>query len=89
MRPSLLHPLGEPRHARRRRRGRATRAPEPVREPVASEPVAKDCDPDAQRVREAGGPVDQASYSCQCGCLFSADVSTSVTCPHCGTDQAW
>jgi hypothetical protein len=84
MRPSLLHPLGEPRHARRRRRGRTTRAADPAREPIS-----RDCDPAAQRVREAGGPVDQASYNCQCGCLFSADVSTTVTCPHCGTDQAW
>jgi hypothetical protein len=83
MRPSLLHPLGESRHARRRRRGRATRA-EPAREPISG---ARD--PAAKRVREAGGPVDQASYSCQCGCLFSADVSTTVTCPHCGAGQAW
>ncbi|HSZ04647.1 MAG TPA: hypothetical protein VK778_05525 [Solirubrobacteraceae bacterium] len=88
MRPSLLHPLGEPRHARRRRRGRATRVADPAREPI-SETISGACDPAAQRVREAGGPIDQASYSCQCGCLFSADVSTTVTCPHCGTDQAW
>jgi DNA-directed RNA polymerase subunit RPC12/RpoP len=40
-------------------------------------------------VREAGGPVDRASYACQCGYLFSAPVSTTVACPHCGVDQAW
>jgi len=40
-------------------------------------------------VREAGGPVDQASYNCECGYLFRAPVSTSVVCPHCGTGQAW
>ncbi len=41
------------------------------------------------RGREAGGPVDHASYSCQCGYLFVAPVSTTVMCPHCGTGQAW
>jgi hypothetical protein len=43
----------------------------------------------AQRVRAAGGPTDLAYYSCQCGYLFTAAVSTSVGCPHCGTTQAW
>ncbi len=43
----------------------------------------------AQRVREAGGPSDLASYACQCGYLFAAAVSTTVECPHCGTPQAW
>jgi len=43
----------------------------------------------AQRVREAGGPTDLASYACQCGYLFTAVVSTTVGCPHCGTAQAW
>jgi hypothetical protein len=47
------------------------------------------CDEAVQRVREAGGPTDQAAYVCQCGYVFSAEVSTSVACPHCGTDQAW
>jgi hypothetical protein len=41
------------------------------------------------RAREAGGPVDHASYSCECGYLFVAPVSTTVLCPHCGTGQAW
>jgi hypothetical protein len=87
MRPSLLHPRSEPRHSRRRRRGasaRAARAQATVREPAV--PTV---DPAVRRVREAGGPVDRASYTCQCGYLFSAAVSTTVTCPHCGTDQAW
>jgi hypothetical protein len=43
----------------------------------------------AQRVREAGGPLDRASYTCQCGYLFAAAVSATVECPHCGTSQAW
>ena len=46
-------------------------------------------DPAAQRVREAGGPIDQASYTCMCGCIFLAPVSTTVECPHCSAAQAW
>ncbi|HEY7935176.1 MAG TPA: hypothetical protein VID48_15260 [Solirubrobacteraceae bacterium] len=46
-------------------------------------------DPAMLRVRAAGGPVDEASYTCQCGYVFAASVSTTVTCPHCGTGQAW
>jgi len=53
------------------------------------EPAVRTADPAVRRVREAGGPVDRASYTCQCGYLFSAAVSTTVSCPHCGTDQAW
>jgi hypothetical protein len=32
---------------------------------------------------------DRAFYSCQCGYVFEAPVSTSVGCPHCGGTQAW
>jgi hypothetical protein len=46
-------------------------------------------DPAAQRVREAGGPRDSASYVCACGFVFVAPVSTNVACPHCGAGQAW
>ncbi len=46
-------------------------------------------DVDAQRVREAGGPLDQAQYTCSCGYVFDAAVSTTVACPHCGDSQAW
>jgi hypothetical protein len=53
------------------------------------EPASGACDPAVARVREAGGPVDHASYSCQCGCVFDAPVSTTVCCPHCGVGQAW
>ncbi|HWY17803.1 MAG TPA: hypothetical protein VNY27_03735 [Solirubrobacteraceae bacterium] len=47
--------------------------------------------PDASiaRVRLAGGPIDNASYTCGCGFVFAASVSTTVRCPHCGADQAW
>ncbi len=43
----------------------------------------------ARRVREAGGPRDEAYYSCDCGYVFAAPVSTSVACPHCGAGQSW
>ncbi|MDQ6729439.1 MAG: hypothetical protein M3022_03835 [Actinomycetota bacterium] len=43
----------------------------------------------ARRRREAGAPQDQAVYSCECGFVFEAQVSTSVDCPHCGSSQAW
>jgi hypothetical protein len=102
MKPRLLHPLGEGRHSRRHRRRRgaaaiaepAAIAVEPLGVPAAKltptpEAHAHHPDPDVQRVQEAGGPIDHASYSCACGYLFSADVSTSVICPHCGSDQAW
>lgn len=39
--------------------------------------------------RRAGGPQDTALYQCGCGARFTADVSTSVDCPKCGSDQAW
>jgi predicted Zn-ribbon and HTH transcriptional regulator len=55
-----------------------------VRHDLAAQP-----DPAVQRVREAGGPVDQASYICSCGYVFVAPVSTTVACPHCGSSQAW
>jgi predicted Zn-ribbon and HTH transcriptional regulator len=70
------------------------------REPqaVLSEPqaAAQVCREDLQRpdialkrVRESGGPLDHASYACQCGYIFEADVSTTVSCPHCHVAQAW
>jgi hypothetical protein len=45
--------------------------------------------PAERRMRDAGGPDDRATYSCGCGFLFEAPVSTSVSCPHCHTVQAW
>jgi hypothetical protein len=46
-------------------------------------------DPAVLRVRRAGGPLDEASYSCECGFVFVAPVSTTVACPHCGAGQPW
>jgi DNA-directed RNA polymerase subunit RPC12/RpoP len=42
-----------------------------------------------RRHRECVTCEDHALYSCSCGFQFTAPVSTSVACPHCGTAQAW
>jgi rubrerythrin len=62
-----------------------------LRRPHGSAPPAAPNDElaDERRMRESGGPDDRAVYTCSCGYVFEADVSTSVTCPHCGTGQAW
>jgi hypothetical protein len=74
MRPSLRHAIGERRHVRRIHGAH--------RSPVAPEPN-----------RSSGGEAaawsDQASYACPCGYLFAAAVTTTVRCPHCGSEQAW
>jgi hypothetical protein len=36
-----------------------------------------------------GPPQDRATYNCSCGYIFVSDVTTSVGCPHCGTELAW
>jgi len=63
-----------------RRRGHLSVA-RPAPEQAVSEPE--------QRVRDAGGPEDVATYTCVCGFHFEAPVSTGVACPHCGSGQAW
>lgn len=42
-----------------------------------------------QSARRAAACDDKAFYACGCGYAFTANVSTTVGCPHCGTDQAW
>lgn len=42
-----------------------------------------------ERNQRANISQDAALYSCACGYVFKAAVTTSVGCPHCGTDQAW
>jgi len=85
-----LHPRTSRRHSRRRHRLHAS---EPRSADLRAAPAVDEsehvCDPDLARVREAGGPIDLASYTCACGYLFRAAVSTSVACPHCGGEQAW
>jgi hypothetical protein len=41
------------------------------------------------RAQRSGGPDDRALYRCGCGYAFTAAVSTTVGCPHCGQTQAW
>jgi hypothetical protein len=66
------------------RRSHAPTAPEPPAAPPSETDLA-----DERRARESGGPLDHAMYTCMCGYVFEAKVSTSVTCPHCGAEQAW
>jgi rubrerythrin len=65
-----------------RRRSGALRRPH-------APPAAADDLADERRARESGGPEDRAMYTCTCGYVFQAEVSTSVACPHCGAGQAW
>jgi hypothetical protein len=88
MRPALLQTLGGSRDRRRHRGRHAKTTPSPVLT-AASVAASPPTDHAAQRVREAGGPIDRAAYTCECGYAFSAPVSTTVHCPHCGTGQAW
>jgi hypothetical protein len=85
------HPFTERRHSRRRRARREPAAPAQVAPPIREVTLIarRPSDPAAQRVRDAGGPLDRASYTCMCGCVFLAPVSTTVECPHCHAPQAW
>jgi hypothetical protein len=68
---------------------RTKRAPIEVRLDSLGEDARLIYDLALRRAREAGGPDDRASYSCTCGYVFDAAVSTDVRCPHCGSTQAW
>ena len=77
------------RHTRRHARKRAAAAQARTAElHVIAMPVPRH-DATVARVRSAGGPIDNASYTCACGFVFAASVSTTVSCPHCGASQAW
>jgi hypothetical protein len=65
------------------KRRRSSHAHRPAERPAPYEP------PEVRAARRAGGPEDRALYSCMCGFAFKAAVTTSVGCPHCGTEQAW
>ncbi len=67
----------------KRRTRRPTRTTRPAPQPARSE------SPETSAARRGGGPEDRALYSCMCGFAFKAAVTTSVGCPHCGTEQAW
>ncbi len=83
MRASIPHALRE-----RRRSGRDQSRPE-KQDRGAGAGAPREFDVAVERAREAGGPVDHASYGCQCGYVFVAPVSTTVSCPHCETWQVW
>jgi hypothetical protein len=57
--------------------GRGAPAPAPPPPPAPS------------RERRGGASQDRALYVCRCGSAFAADVTASVSCPHCGESQAW
>jgi hypothetical protein len=79
MRPTLLQSIA----TRTRKRAPLSSRRARMRDEQPSADLA------VRRARDAGGPVDCASYSCPCGFTFTATVSTTVACPHCGTAQAW
>jgi hypothetical protein len=66
-----------------RREHTAPRPSAPAPRPAAPKLEAE------RRLRASGGPDDRAHYRCACGFQFEANVSTSVSCPHCGAAQAW
>src|SRR3954447_17817782 len=45
--------------------------------------------PGRERNKRANVSQDAATYNCECGYVFTAAVTTSVGCPHCGSPQAW
>jgi hypothetical protein len=69
----LTRPLNLP---RRRTRGGSSR-------------LQKAASPGRERNKRANVSEDAALYSCNCGYVFKAAVTTSVGCPHCGSAQAW
>ncbi len=76
-----------PRRPRRHRRSKRTAATRTASLHLAAPSSGQDTT--VARVRLAGGPIDNASYTCSCGFVFAASVSTTVRCPHCGASQAW
>lgn len=90
MRARLFSTSSERRRPARPRRGPARRKTAArALQPPERAPRMPDADVDVERAQHAGGPVDVATYTCGCGYLFVAQVSTTVRCPHCGSSQAW
>ncbi len=63
--------------------------PAPAPAPAAAPEQPVDEHLAEHRHRASVTPEDTALYGCSCGFQFQAPVSTSVSCPHCGTGQAW
>jgi len=87
MRSSFPHSLRERRRSRAERHRRRGHGSGHGRDAHVSVPATSDLA--VERVRSAGGPIDRASYVCECGYQFTAAVSTTVACPHCSAPQAW
>jgi hypothetical protein len=68
------------------RRPHVVERPAAEPEPEAAPPVEHLAE---RRHRECVACEDSALYSCSCGFQFTAPVTTSVACPHCGIAQAW
>jgi hypothetical protein len=58
----------------------------PRRRPTAFQTAVT---PARERNQRANLSQDAALYTCGCGYIFTAPVTTSVGCPHCGCAQAW
>lgn len=67
----------------------APRHPERAQETAAEQLPAPLDDGSPERRHLHGPSEDNATYSCHCGYVFEALVSTTVDCPHCGGGQAW
>jgi hypothetical protein len=91
LRPADRRPLTERRPHVFGRPSAPQPEPEPEQEQEA-DPGEAAADPQlsaARRHRACVAPEDSALYGCSCGYQFQAPVSASVSCPHCGTAQAW
>jgi hypothetical protein len=85
------------RRGRRRHDGSHAGAPPPAPSPLRRHTAPEGTRPTgiagvggvADRDRRVEPSEDRALYTCQCGYMFQALVSTSVGCPHCGDTQAW
>jgi hypothetical protein len=68
------------------RRSKRPRPAAPRNEgPAPSDPPTSEL----TRAQRTPAPEDRALYTCSCGFVFTAGVTTSVSCPHCGEAQAW
>lgn len=68
---------------------RFTRTTVEPSEQVASDDAPAEPSTPTVRHRRIGGPQDHALYFCGCGYAFMAEVTASVSCPHCAIEQAW
>jgi hypothetical protein len=85
---SVATKLGESK-LRGLRRSHGRRPAQPAGREVGA-PSTTGASGDRSRAKRLGGHAqDNAVYSCGCGMVFEAAVSTAVNCPNCGGHQAW